>query len=188
MSPPERTLVKRSAKRTCERLDAGGRALFVKRYHDPGALSRLFDRARAAHELRVLAELARRGVDVPRPVEARVRAGRWELVTEWVEGAASLDDVLRGRAARPPGASGAPGACAAPPGACAAALGALLARAHERGLDHRDLHPGNLLLAPGGRALLCDLRAARLSPAAVAPELALRDLAALAGAVRERAG
>lgn len=152
----------------------------VKRFHHPDPVARLFDHARAVDELDVLRELSRRGLAVPAPIEVRHEDGAWEIVTEWIQGAVSLEDVLSGRSPWP-----------APPEALARSLGRLLAEAHALGLDHPDLHPGNVLVRGEvhagrvrSRAWLVDLRRARLRET-LATEVLLRDLAHVAAGARE---
>jgi tRNA A-37 threonylcarbamoyl transferase component Bud32 len=152
----------------------GARPLVVKRYHHPDRIARFFDRSRAEQELGLLRRLFEAGVPVPRPVEVRRAAGAWELVTEWIEGAVSLEDVLNGRAPAP-----------APIEVLARSTGELLARAHAAGLDHPDLHPGNLLVQPGAKVWMVDVRGARVLTR-LDPEIRRRDLVALASATRER--
>jgi tRNA A-37 threonylcarbamoyl transferase component Bud32 len=169
--------LKRNPRRTVELLpadSASARARVVKRYHHPGRVERLFDRARASEELRLLRELEARGVPVPRPIEARRTAEGFELVTEWIEGAVPLDAVLRGTTPAP-----------APAAEIARNAARALAAAHVAGLAHRDLHPGNLVAQPGGRAWIVDVRGARLGRGFAAPA-ARRDLVALASSVFER--
>jgi tRNA A-37 threonylcarbamoyl transferase component Bud32 len=167
--------LKRSPRRTVERVEAALEpAVVVKRYHHPGAIARLFDRARAEQEFDVLRRLEDAGVGVPRPIATRRRDDHWELVTACIEGAVSLAAILEGSAPAP-----------APSGSIARSLAALLASAHAAGLDHPDLHPGNLLVQPDGRAWIVDVRGARVRPGAAALNLR-RDLVALESATRER--
>jgi len=168
--------LKRSPRRTVERVEpARGAAVVVKRYHHPGAIARLFDRTRAEQEFAVLRRLEDAGVGVPRPIATRRRDDRWELVTACIEGAVSLADILEGKVRTP-----------APAGSIAKSLATLLASAHAAGLDHPDLHPGNLLVQPDGRAWIVDVRGARVRPGAAAASLR-RDLVALESGTRERA-
>lgn len=161
--------LKRNPRRTVEVLPASSAAetaRVVKRYHHPGQFARFLDGSRAREEMRLLRELARRGVPVPRAIETRRVDGGFELVTEWIEGALPLDrmvpsaDLVRGAART-------------------------LARAHVAGLAHPDLHPGNLVAQPGGRTWIVDLRGARIGRGFDAGT-AQRDLVGLASAVRER--
>jgi tRNA A-37 threonylcarbamoyl transferase component Bud32 len=152
------------------RIPAEGPPVVVKRFHHPGRLARRFDRSRAEQEIELLRRLERAGVPAPRPIEARFADGAWEAATEWIEGAVPLSSLLGDPASVP-----VPGR----------ALAELLARAHSAGLDHPDLHPGNLLVGADSRAWLADLRGARVRRT-LGPEILLRDLVALASATRER--
>jgi tRNA A-37 threonylcarbamoyl transferase component Bud32 len=165
--------LKRSAKRSVER-SAGSGAEVVKRFHSPGRLDRLRDRARASSEYETLCKLTERGLAVPRPIAVRHTAHGWELVTAWIDGAASLSDVLAGRTPWPTSAE-----------ELVRSLGGLLARAHAIGLDHPDLHSGNVLVADGARAWLVDVHGARLT-ARPSARIAVRDLVQLAADTRER--
>lgn len=168
MSEPAIPL-KQNPRRTVEVLPASSdspEARVVKRYHHPGPLARFLDGSRAREEMRLLRELARRGVPVPRAIETRRVDGGFELVTEWIEGALSLDRMV-------PSAELVRGAART------------LARAHVAGLEHPDLHPGNLLVQPGGRTWIVDVRGARIGRGFDAGT-ARRDLVGLASASRER--
>ncbi len=165
--------LKRSAKRSVER-SAGSGAEVVKRFHSPGRLDRLRDGARASSEYKTLCELTERGLAVPRPIAVRHAARGWELATAWIEGAAPLSDVLSGRTPWPTSAE-----------ELVRSLGDLLARAHAIGLDHPDLHSGNVLVAAGARAWLVDVHGARLTSGPSA-RIAVRDLVQLAADTRER--
>jgi 3-deoxy-D-manno-octulosonic acid kinase len=97
------------------------------------------ERTRPVREWRLLHALAADGFPVPRPLAARiVRAGPWyggELWTRAVEGRPLPEAVEEG--------AGAPEA--------ARVLGAVLRRLHAAGVDHPDLHVGNVLVRGGGR-------------------------------------
>ncbi len=110
-------------------------------------------RERMRREARAAARVQHEGVvavyDVVAPDDAAGPGGdpaaRPVIVMELVNGP-SLDDVLRRRGALPPDEAAAIGAKVAD------ALGA----AHEAGVLHRDVKPGNILLGPGGRVVLTD--------------------------------
>ncbi len=178
MEPGDRAIplkqsAKRSVERTVERTGGPG-AEVVKRFHSPGPFDRWLDRVRARSEYEMLRELVARDMPVPRPIEVRRTERGWELSTEWIDGAVSLADVLAGRARWP-----------APKESVARTLGALLARAHAAGLDHPDLHGGNVLVGPGDRAWLVDVHGARIHPRP-SSRIAVRDLVQLAADTRER--
>lgn len=167
-----RIVLKTNAKRTVEREAAlDGPAHAVKRYHAP-RIGGWFDGLRARSEFRLHEQLFARGFPVPRAIEVR-RGDAWEVVTEWIEDAPALDRILRGEAPWP-----------AAPATVAQSLGQLLANAHVIGLDHPDLHPGNVLVGAGGRAWLVDLRRARIRAQLDAHER-LHDLIHVAAGVRE---
>jgi len=92
-------------------------------------------RVRAFAEWRLLAELTRRGLPVPRPVAARYqRAGpayRCDLITRRISGARPMSAAL---------------ADAALDGPTWRAVGATVAQLHAAGVDHADLNAHNILL------------------------------------------
>jgi tRNA A-37 threonylcarbamoyl transferase component Bud32 len=150
------------------------RGAVVKRFHNPSAVQALRDRRRAAAEQRVLSALLARDLPVPRPLAVRRAGTAWEVVMERIEGAVDLGALLRGAAPVP-----------LPLDELAARVGALLARAHLAGLDHPDLHPGNVLVDGAGRAWLVDFHKARVRPRPAPLLLGERDLVALLAYVRE---
>ncbi len=99
-------------------------------------------------EARVLAQLDHPGV-VPVYDFGRTESGLCYLVSKYVPGG-SLADRLR--AGRVPPAEGA---------ALAAAAAVALHHAHQRGLVHRDVKPGNILLEADGRPVVADFGLAR---------------------------
>jgi tRNA A-37 threonylcarbamoyl transferase component Bud32 len=145
----------------------------IKRFHAEGMLARLGDRGRARREYEALARLAARGVAVPAPVAWRRRGGAWELVTEWIPRTRTLAELLATDADS-----------VARDLQLARELGRLLAHLHACGLDHRDLHPGNVLIGEGGGVWLVDLGGARFRRQITAP-LMVRDLVSMCASVRE---
>jgi len=168
-------LLKRSLHRVAYVESGTGEQLFVKRFHSAGRLGRLFDRRRARREERMLAAMAERGIRVPRARGVRRANPGWELVTDFVADAASLAELFEGRARWP-----------RPPERVARELGRSAARALMDGLDHRDLHPGNVLIDSEGKAWLVDVAHARLRRAASTLRM-YGDLERWAAAARERA-
>lgn len=119
----------------------GGRVQFLgDRYLWPGSVSR----TRPFRECRYLAEMAERGLPVPRPVAARVeRRGliyRGDLITERVPAARPLSGWL-------------PADTAAAPWE---AVGQVLARFHAAGAAHPDLNAHNILIGPDAAVHLID--------------------------------
>ncbi|MAF64317.1 MAG: hypothetical protein CMJ84_01485 [Planctomycetes bacterium] len=160
----------RTVSLTCE---AGGSEVVVKRFHAAGAFARLGDRRRARREHAALVRLRTQGVRVPAPLAWRRRDGAWELVLEWIRDSRSLADLLRADSrsvARNP--------------RLVRELGRLLARIHACGVDHRDLHPGNVLIDGTGNVWLIDLGGVRFRRRSTAP-LMVRDLVSACAAVRE---
>jgi tRNA A-37 threonylcarbamoyl transferase component Bud32 len=145
----------------------------IKRFERRGPLASAHDRRRAQRELELLSALHARGLSVPRPLGLERRDAGWEVAMEWIADARPLDQVL----AEPSG--GAEGA------RLARALGQLLAALHLAGLDHPDLHLGNVLVDGRGRPFAVDFHKARLART-LSPARRLADLAALAASARER--
>ena len=108
------------------------------------------DRARFVAEARTLASLSHRNLVMVLDAGIGDEDDRPFLVMELVEGRA-LSDALRGGplAAREVARIG-------------AEVAAGLAFAHERGIVHRDVKPGNVLLSDDGRVKLADFGIARL--------------------------
>lgn len=145
----------------------------VKHFRSRGWLRRLGDRRRAERELLLLRELHTAGLRVPQPYSVVRGAGGWELTCEWVEGARTLAELLREPFDLP-----------VAPEVLARRLGTLLGHAHALGLEHGDLHAGNLLLDADGEAWLIDVAAARLGPGLGDQELE-RELIGIAADARE---
>src|SRR5690606_6797244 len=81
----------------------------------------------------------------------RAGTGQPYLVTEYVRGG-SLDEAIRERGPLPPASVASIGT----------GLADALVAAHAEGIHHRDVKPGNVLLADDGRARLTDFGIARL--------------------------
>lgn len=168
---PKRTeaVLKAGPKRTVVRT---ARGTVVKRFHAPGLLDRWKDPLRAWREARMLRQLARRGVRVPRAVAwRRTAGGGWELELEEVPGAVDLAALLE--SSRRPSLAQLRGLLT---------LAVDMVRAGHR---HADLHPGNVLLDGQDRAWLIDVGRGRAGGALSTRELT--DLLATAGGrLRER--
>lgn len=174
---PALRVLKESGRRSV-RLETApdGERIVVKRFASRTLAGATLDRARAAREHRMLAELHGRGLAVPRPLALERRDGAWEVRMQWIDGAAALSEILAGRAEWP-----------VEPGRAARALGVLLARLHAAGLDHADLHAGNALLDASGAAWAIDFHKARRVRRLRGKTL-VRDLVSLAAGAREALG
>lgn len=149
----------------------GGDARVVKRFASRGVFSAARDAARARREHELLVELHARGLPVPRPLGLEQRGAGWEVAMEWIPHAASLAERMHaGRAHEGP----------------ARALGALLARLQGAGIDHPDLHPGNVLVDASGGVWAIDFHKARRVTRLSAARLEAQ-LAHLEAGLRERA-
>ncbi len=166
-------LLKQSLSRSVRLERRGERSVVVKRFEHSRALGRAFDRGRARREFEVLRHLANNGLDVPRPLQI-VRKGRaFEVELEWIEGARSLSELSTNHAHFK--------------ASLARSLGRLLAGLHSCGVDHPDLHAGNVLITAQGRAIAIDFDKARLVPAIGDGEV-FRDLVSLCAGMRELTG
>jgi len=143
-----------------------------KRFRHPKLLSRLWDRSRARREFATLTRLAEAGIPVPHPRKVGRGPEGWTVEMDWLREARSLSDWLE-EPSRPFDEA-----------RLGRELGRLLARVHRLGLDHPDLHAGNVLVEPSGRVWAVDFHKAELRR--VDPKVWTRDLVALASSVRER--
>jgi 3-deoxy-D-manno-octulosonic acid kinase len=116
----------------------------LRHYHRGGMVARVLgdrylwngaERTRGFAEFRLLAELARRGLNVPQPIAARYRRSgahyRADLITRYIESAQTLAERVR---------TGSVDA------ADAARIGACIAEFHSAGAYHADLNAHNILL------------------------------------------
>jgi tRNA A-37 threonylcarbamoyl transferase component Bud32 len=144
---PDR-LLKRGAHRSVWRTLEDGRPAAVKCWDAGGPWRSLRARVSARREYALLGRLHSIGLPVPEPLALRARAGRPELVSAWIEGQDLRQRLLQG----------------ADPG-LAARLGRGLARMHQVGLRHADLHAGNVLVDASGEPWMVDAGGARLGRA-----------------------
>ncbi len=152
-----------------------GRKLVAKRFLGGGLLRSLRARAGARREHSLLEALAEAGLPVPRPLGLARFPGGWEVRMEAIPDARPLAEHLRD-----------PGTLPDRP-RLARRLGRLLGRTHGVGLDHPDLHLGNVLVDGSGHPWLLDLHKAKLrSP--LGAERVEEDLARAAAALREHLG
>ena len=144
----EERLLKRGRHRSVRRALEDGRPAAVKSWEAGGPWRSLRARVSARREYELLGRMHSIGLPVPEPLALRARAGRQELVSAWIEG---LD--LRQRL------------CAGADPALAVRLGQALARMHQLGLRHADLHAGNVLVDRRGEPWLVDAGGAQLGAA-----------------------
>ena len=118
----------------------------VKRFAGRGLFAAARDAARARREHELLVELHERGLPVPRPLAIERRGDGWEVAMQWIPRAQSLQErLIEGRTLDLP----------------ARALGELLARLQAAGIDHPDLHPGNVLIDDAHGVWAIDFHKAR---------------------------
>jgi tRNA A-37 threonylcarbamoyl transferase component Bud32 len=174
LSDGQARLVKHGPRRAVYRVDAADKTFFVKHYRCSRwwqAITHLFRSSPSRREFRRAREALRRQVPTAQPVawfESR-RSGLVHdsfFVSRAIDGACSLDEYVR---------TVVPGLDAAVASRVRRQLTASLARlcaaAHSQGLDHDDLHAGNVLVrandaATGGappELYLIDLPGVRLS-------------------------
>ncbi len=174
MPPPERRLLKDSLHRSVRlEIDANGARTVVKRFASRGLAASTLDRARAAREHRLLHELSSRGLPTPRPLALERVDGGWEVRMQSIDDAWPLSSYLARERAWP---------CAAEH--LARRLAELLAALHAAGVDHPDLHPGNVLIDATGAVWAIDFHKAR-RVRRVRPATVWRDLVSLAAGARE---
>jgi tRNA A-37 threonylcarbamoyl transferase component Bud32 len=142
----------------------------IKRFDQRGPLARVRDAARARREFEILSFLSARGVAVPRPLALRRDGSAFEVELEWISGARTLAQQLAERAPLRL--------------ELARALGQLLADVHAAGIDHPDLHAGNVLVDPLGRVFGIDFDKSRRI-AALSQKHIERDLLSLCAGLRE---
>jgi 3-deoxy-D-manno-octulosonic acid kinase len=126
------------------RVAAGDGAWVLRHYHRGGMVARVLgdrylwngaERTRGFAEFRLLAELARRGLNVPMPVAARYRRSgahyRADLITRYIDSAQTLAERVRAGSVD---------------AADAARIGACIAEFHAVGAYHADLNAHNIML------------------------------------------
>ncbi len=180
--------VKIGRHRSIWRASAGEDIVFVKQFAPPTGLARLKTALvgdPAQREWRAYIEAVSRGVSVVHAIAVGVQGGSKRgstLISLGVSGAQSLRDFCRRRA---PKLAGKVDEFAADE--TLSALAELVAGSHERGMFHRDGHPGNILVPRDGtatqRAVYMDLLGARFRNGPIPWRWAVRSLAALAHAV-----
>jgi len=165
-------LVKRGDRRAIYRVDLPHESLYVKHRWSTGGLGRLVDRLRGSasrREFHHAREAAKRGV----PTTDCVALGETSkgkdaadfLVTRAVQDAAPLDQFLTGHLAT-----------LSPRARCllVQSLAALCALVHDAGLEHDDLHAGNILIVWSDLSQQPDLRLIDLDRARIGKPLGWR--------------
>ncbi len=175
LSEGQAHLVKHGPRRAVYRVDAPEQTLFVKHYRCSRwwqAIGNLFRASPSRREFRRAREAIRRQVPTAQPVawfESRRRGLVRDsfLVTRGIDGACSLEEYIQTVLPRLDAA-----AAARLRHRLAVSLAGLCAGAHRQGIDHDDLHAGNVLVGvdTGGEAdgpplYLIDLPGVRLSRA-----------------------
>jgi tRNA A-37 threonylcarbamoyl transferase component Bud32 len=164
------TVVKHGPHRTVYRVSLSGLNLYWKRCRITGLrgwLRQCMRPPKARMEFDRALALAARGIHTVEPLAWGARAGEFAgesfLITREIVGAVTLYEYLLGRFGSPAAGS------AEQRRALAAALGEFVARIHEAGVIHPDLHPGNILVVPTADGLpnfhLIDLHDIRLGSA-----------------------
>lgn len=172
------TLVKRNSRRDVWRVTLDGRAYFAKVYHPNDLLGKLKVIARgstAMREWNVGTYAARHGIAGVVPVATAVKGFRGVggpslLITEAVPDVVPLNDYWEEIYA-----------CRTSARQLADTLAALIARAHQCGFRHGDMHPGNILVrreSDRGQTLFVDLHDVRIGKAVSMSE-AVANLAQL---------
>jgi tRNA A-37 threonylcarbamoyl transferase component Bud32 len=158
------SVVKHGPHRTVYRVLLGGMNIYWKRCRITGLrgwLRQCLRPPKARMEFDRALALAARGIHTVEPLAWGVRAGEFAgesyLITREIAGAVTLYEYLLGRFATEQRRT------------LAAALGEFVARIHEAGVVHPDLHPGNILAVPTADGLpkfyLIDLHDIRLRSA-----------------------
>ncbi|MEO6709808.1 MAG: lipopolysaccharide kinase InaA family protein, partial [Planctomycetota bacterium] len=164
-------LVLKQSLHRCVRLERRSEgAVIVKRFEQRGPLGRALDAGRARREYQVLTHLTNASVSVPRPLSLTRRGRAYEVEIEWIDGARSLAELCRAGAHLSV--------------ELARRLGELLAGLHGAGVDHPDLHAGNVLITAAGRVVAVDFDKARIVQR-VGEKQVLRDLVSLCAGLRE---
>ena len=173
------------------RVHAGETPIVIRAYRHGGLTGPLLGSiymgsGRGLAEIDALLRLEEKGVPAPRPVVLEWRPlvagaawgpGRLRLGTVEIPGAVSLFDFLARTRAEP----------AARRRAALEAAGETIRKMHDAGVEHADLHVGNLLVLPSGEVAVVDLDRARLHPGPVPPAGRLRNLLRLRRSARKRA-
>ncbi len=151
---------------------ADGGLRVIKRFHAQNWLRHLGDKRRALREHRMSRHLSGLGLAVPNSLGVtHAGDGAWELALEHIKDAVRMEELgnTNGSDSRRQ---------------MAARLGVLIAEVHGIGLDHGDLHGGNILFDGGGKPWLIDLARARIQPKRTVTG-GVEDVSALASATRE---
>ena len=146
----EARLLKRGHARTVLLAGSPGAECVVKRFHHPSPWQSWRDPLRALAEARSLRRLRACGLPVPRLLAKPRLFPKPEVRMEAIRDAVSLEDLLLGTTRRSPEWE-----------TLLPRLAHLLADLETAPVRHTDLHPGNVLVDPGGGPWLIDFHAAR---------------------------
>ncbi|GJQ27556.1 MAG: hypothetical protein HBSAPP02_25880 [Phycisphaerae bacterium] len=166
------TLVKRNSHRDVWSVSCGGREYFAKYYHPQSVSDRIKLRLRgpaAMNEWRIGAYAAAHGITAVVPVavawdDRRGGTGTSLLVTEAVREVSPLNEYWLAVRSDPRRAA-----------QLSEALARLIARAHQCGFQHDDMHPGNILARQRGDT--CEVFFVDLHKARTARPVGMREIA-----------